>query len=99
MLEGVHAPVDHDVQGCLRVTYPDGRVCVFGDTDSPGVEDDDGTAKHGGRTISLKVYDWWFFVRVALEYDLGLARYLHSRACGPMYPSCLVQPPMPLLRR
>jgi hypothetical protein len=24
--------------------------------------------------IRLRVFDWWFFVRVALEYDLGLAR-------------------------
>jgi hypothetical protein len=29
-------------------------------------------AKH--QQIRLRVFDWWFFVRVALEYDLGLAR-------------------------
>ena len=24
--------------------------------------------------VRMRVFDWWFFVRVALEYDLGLAR-------------------------
>uniref|UniRef100_A0A7S2XUH5 Amine oxidase domain-containing protein n=1 Tax=Fibrocapsa japonica TaxID=94617 RepID=A0A7S2XUH5_9STRA len=24
--------------------------------------------------LTVRVFDWWFFVRVALEYDLGLAR-------------------------
>ncbi|CAN0061297.1 unnamed protein product, partial [Hapterophycus canaliculatus] len=24
--------------------------------------------------VSIRVFDWWFFVRVAMEYDLGLAR-------------------------
>lgn len=47
---------------------------MFGDPSVGGVEDGDGTAAHGGRKISLKVFDWWFFVRVAMEYDLGLAR-------------------------
>lgn len=31
-------------------------------------------------TVTLVVKDWWFFVRVALEYDLGLARaYMAGR--------------------
>ena len=24
--------------------------------------------------VALRIFDWWFFVRIALEYDLGLAR-------------------------
>lgn len=67
------------LQGYMTITCPDGRVLGFGDADTVGVEDGDGTSSGAGRRVSIRVFDWWFFVRVAMEYDLGLARSGHSR--------------------
>ncbi|CAM9760750.1 unnamed protein product, partial [Ectocarpus sp. 12 AP-2014] len=66
-------------KGCMTISCPDGRELQFGD---PGVADagaggggGDGTSSgEGGRRVAIRVFDWWFFVRVAMEYDLGLAR-------------------------
>lgn len=62
----------------MSIICPDGEVLHFGDIDTADVQDGDGTSSTTGRRVSIRVFDWWFFVRVAMEYDLGLARY-HSR--------------------
>ncbi|KAG5191113.1 Mycolic acid cyclopropane synthetase-domain-containing protein [Tribonema minus] len=49
--------------GRLVITCPDGQQLVFGEV-----------LPRKSKVIHLRVFDWWFFVRVALEYDLGLAR-------------------------
>ncbi|CAN0082345.1 unnamed protein product [Pylaiella littoralis] len=62
-------------KGCITIACPDGRELQFGDSDVPETRDGDGTSSSGaGRKITIRVFDWWFFVRVAMEYDLGLAR-------------------------
>jgi len=51
-------------EGCLVLRLPGtGDKVFFGDRKA---------GKEG--TVVLRVQSWWFFVRVALEYDLGLAR-------------------------
>ncbi len=55
--------------GRLVLKLNDGSLLSFGD----------GSACRGGgggdaRPVTARVYDDWFFVRVATEYDLGLAR-------------------------
>lgn len=59
----------------MSITCPDGRELQFGDakTGDRG-RGRDGTSCGKGRRIAIQVFDWWFFVRVAMEYDLGLAR-------------------------
>ena len=38
-------------------------------------------------TVVLRLQSWWFFVRVALEYDLGLARaYMAGTSHPPTHP-------------
>ena len=61
-------------QGFMSITCPDGRELQFGNVTTKGVEDGDGTTSGEGTRVSIRVFDWWFFVRVAMEYDLGLAR-------------------------
>lgn len=61
-------------KGCMTIACPDGRELQFGDPDVPETGDGDGTSSGVGRKIAIRVFDWWFFVRVAMEYDLGLAR-------------------------
>ena len=62
-------------QGYMAITCPDGRVLHFGDASTEEAKTGDGTScSSGGRRVAMRVFDWWFFVRVALEYDLGLAR-------------------------
>jgi len=46
--------------GCLRIQLPNGEFISAG--------------QEGDRTLVLRVFDWNFFIRVGLEYDLGLAR-------------------------
>ncbi|CAM9147396.1 unnamed protein product, partial [Sphacelaria rigidula] len=64
------------VKGCMTIVCPDGTTYTFGDDANTThvVNDGDSTATNEGRRISIKVFDWSFFVRVAMEYDLGLAR-------------------------
>ncbi|CAM9148653.1 unnamed protein product [Chrysoparadoxa australica] len=50
-------------KGGWYIITPDGSRADFGDPSCPEAS-----------KIGIRVYDWWFFVRVALEYDLGLAR-------------------------
>lgn len=51
-------------EGCLVLRLPGtGDKLWFGDRTAERKE-----------TVVLRVQSWWFFVRVALEYDLGLAR-------------------------
>lgn len=59
----------------MSITCPDGKELVFGHPDTVGVREGDGTSSGQGRRVSIRVFDWWFFVRVAMEYDLGLARW------------------------
>ncbi|CAN0020776.1 unnamed protein product [Ectocarpus sp. 4 AP-2014] len=66
-------------KGCMTISCPDGRELRFGDPSvadaGAGGEGGDGTSSgEGGRRVAIRVFDWWFFVRVAMEYDLGLAR-------------------------
>lgn len=60
----------------MTIVCPDGTTYTFGDDANTThvVNDGDSTATNEGRRISIKVFDWSFFVRVAMEYDLGLAR-------------------------
>ncbi|CAM9124184.1 unnamed protein product, partial [Phaeothamnion confervicola] len=51
-------------KGCLVLRLPDGRRRAFGDA----------LCTDPDQIVAIRVYDWNFFVRVALEYDLGLAR-------------------------
>ena len=64
-------------KGCMTIACPDGREMRFGDPGAvpeEGAPGGDGTSSGAGRKIAIRVFDWWFFVRVAMEYDLGLAR-------------------------
>ncbi|CAN0083806.1 unnamed protein product, partial [Ectocarpus fasciculatus] len=68
-------------KGCMTISCPDGRELRFGDPGGGGgvgaaaeAGGGDGTSAGGGRRVGIRVFDWWFFVRVAMEYDLGLAR-------------------------
>lgn len=68
-------------KGCMTISCPDGRELRFGDPGAAVVAAEagggDGTSScEGGRRVAIRVFDWWFFVRVAMEYDLGLARYV-----------------------
>ena len=61
-------------KGCMTIACPDGREMRFGDPGVIAPEEGDGTSSGAGRKVAIRVFDWWFFVRVAMEYDLGLAR-------------------------
>ncbi len=64
-------------KGCMTIVCPDGRELRFGEPGSvPAIAAvGDGTSSGAaGRRVGIRVFDWWFFVRVAMEYDLGLAR-------------------------
>jgi predicted NAD/FAD-binding protein len=50
--------------GKLRIQMQD-QMCEFGDGSPCGSDD---------QPVTIRVYDPWFFVKVVLEYDLGLAR-------------------------
>lgn len=52
--------------GSLKLITNDGCEHAFGDGSRCGCDD---------HPVSLRIFDDWFFVKVALEYDLGLARY------------------------
>eukprot|EP00752_Nemacystus_decipiens_P004454 g4067.t1 len=61
-------------KGCMTIACPDGSEMRFGDPHVVVPEEGDGTSSGSGRKVAIRVFDWWFFVRVAMEYDLGLAR-------------------------
>ena len=52
-------------QGQLNLKLNDGSLVSFGDGSDVAFD------KH---PVTLRIFDPWFFVKVALEYDLGLAR-------------------------
>lgn len=52
-------------KGRLEFCLNDGSVYSFGDGSKCGCDDS---------PVSIRVFDDWFFVKVAMEYDLGLAR-------------------------
>jgi len=52
--------------GTLRLKMNDGSVVSFGDGSPCGRGDQ--------QPVTLRIFDDWFFVKTALEYDLGLAR-------------------------
>mmetsp|Transcript_2918 Transcript_2918/g.4607 ORF Transcript_2918/g.4607 Transcript_2918/m.4607 type:complete len:1035 (+) Transcript_2918:148-3252(+) len=52
-------------KGRLEFRLNDGSVYSFGDGSKCGCDDS---------AVSVRVFDDWFFVKVAMEYDLGLAR-------------------------
>jgi cyclopropane-fatty-acyl-phospholipid synthase len=52
-------------KGTLRIKYNDGTIHSFGDSTPCGCD---------SSPVTLRVFDPWFFVKTALEYDLGLAR-------------------------
>lgn len=57
----------HAVQiGTLRLKFNDGTTVDFGDASTKCGSDSE--------PVTLRVFDEWFFVKVAVEYDLGLAR-------------------------
>jgi len=59
--------LNHAIQaGTLRLKYSDGTVKSFGDATTPCGCDNE--------PVTLRIFDEWFFVKTALEYDLGLAR-------------------------
>jgi cyclopropane-fatty-acyl-phospholipid synthase len=53
--------------GVLQLKYNDGTIHSFGDANKPRVGCD-------AAPVTLRIFDPWFFVKTAFEYDLGLAR-------------------------
>jgi cyclopropane-fatty-acyl-phospholipid synthase len=51
--------------GTFRLKLNDGTLQSFGDGSQCGCDD---------QPVTLRVFDDWFFVKAAIEYDLGLAR-------------------------
>jgi hypothetical protein len=51
--------------GTLRLRLNDGTIYSFGDGTPCGCD---------SSPVTLRIFDPWFFVKTALEYDLGLAR-------------------------
>ena len=51
--------------GRLELKFNDGTLKSFGDGSRCGCDDS---------PVTIRVFDPWFFVKVAMEYDLGLAR-------------------------
>lgn len=52
-------------KGRLELKFNDGSKVAFGDGSACGCDNS---------PVTLRVFDPWFFVKVALEYDMGLAR-------------------------
>ena len=52
--------------GRLQLKMTDGSIVSFGDGASCGLGDDS--------PVTMKVFDDWLFVKIAWEYDLGMAR-------------------------
>lgn len=52
--------------GKLRLRFNDGRLLEFGDGTPCGLGD--------ANPVTLRVFDEWLFVKIAWEFDLGLAR-------------------------
>ncbi len=52
-------------KGCLELKLNDGTVVRFGDGQKVG---------NDIHPVTLRIYDDWFFVKIATEFDLGLAR-------------------------
>jgi len=52
-------------KGLLRLKMTDGSVVQIGDGTPCGCD---------AAPVTLKIFDDWFFVKVAMEYDLGLSR-------------------------
>lgn len=53
-------------QGKLRLRFNDGKLLEFGDGTACGLGD--------ASPVTLRVFDEWLFVKIAWEFDLGLAR-------------------------
>ena len=53
--------------GTLRLKFNDGGTVSFGDGQAPGGSAD-------SSPVTLRIFDPWFFVKTATEYDLGLSR-------------------------
>mmetsp|Transcript_41267 Transcript_41267/g.60361 ORF Transcript_41267/g.60361 Transcript_41267/m.60361 type:complete len:730 (-) Transcript_41267:1281-3470(-) len=58
------------MKGELRLKFNDGSVITCGDASTPCGS----TCGGDDEPVTMRVFDEWFFVKVALEYDLGLAR-------------------------
>ena len=52
-------------KGSLKLKMNDGSVISFGDDSPCGCDKE---------PVTLRIFDDWFFVKIAMEYDLGLAR-------------------------
>lgn len=52
-------------QGTLHLKFSDGKIVTIGDGSTCGCDK---------KPVTLRIFDDWFFVKVAMEYDLGLAR-------------------------
>ena len=52
-------------KGCLELILNDGSVVTFGDGKRVG---------NDIHPVTLRIFDDWFFVKIATEFDLGLAR-------------------------
>jgi cyclopropane-fatty-acyl-phospholipid synthase len=52
-------------KGSLRLKLNDGSIITMGDGNPCGCDDE---------PVTLRIFDNWFFVKIAMEYDLGLAR-------------------------
>ena len=52
-------------KGLLQLEMNDGSIISFGDGSKCGCDK---------MPVTLRIYDDWFFVKIAMEYDLGLAR-------------------------
>lgn len=53
------------IHGSLNLKLNDGSILTFGDGTPCGSDNS---------PVTLRIFDDWFFVKTALEYDLGLAR-------------------------
>ena len=54
-------------KGRLELKLNDGTVLSYGDGSPCGIVN---------KPVTIRVFEPWFFVKTALEYDLGLARYV-----------------------
>lgn len=52
-------------KGTLQLKFNDGNIITIGDGSSCGCDKE---------PVTLRIFDDWFFVKIAMEYDLGLAR-------------------------
>lgn len=59
--------LNHAIQkGSLQLKYNDGTIDTFGDTTPCSLSDN--------HPVTIRVFEPWFFVKTAFQYDLGLAR-------------------------